>query len=360
MSITSYVGLPGAGKSYEVVNGPILAAVNVGRVVWTNIPVKIDGVTVIEGARSQEHWYLDAPHGALIVVDECWRFWPAGMKADAIPEAQKEFFAMHRHRTKDGKSTDIILVTQDLSQVASFVRGLIEKTVKMTKLIALGSRSRYRVDIYDGAVTGQKPPKARHIGGSIRKYKPEGFARYQSHTQGGAAVEVTVDQRGNVFKSATVIVIPLAVVAMLMLPAMVGKVASKGHEAPKEKPAKETKAAKPAQATERSDRAAPQAAAYDPDPADLAALQPPDAPPPPPAESRRWTMLGVISKQDGTGIAILESATGRRRVDLQGCEYARDLAQWTCNVDGEVVSFWTGNGSLRLAQGATYTARSDQ
>lgn len=351
MSTTAYTGLPGAGKSYEVVNGPILSAAKAGRKVWTNIPVNIDGVHVV--AATDEHWYLQAPAGALIVIDECWRYWPSGMKADAIPEEQKEFFAMHRHRTGDGFSTDIVLVTQDLSQIASFCRGLVEKTIRMKKLVALGTRNRYRVDVYDGAVTGQKPPESRHVGGSIKKYDPEGFKRYQSHTQGGEAAEVTVDNRGNIFKTLPVIVIPLAVVAMIAVPQVIKRAFAKPEPiAQVKEPVKPV-----ALGAERSDPPRPPV-----EPAPVPAVVTPPAPatPPPPKESTRWTLLGVIWKQDGTGLAMFESATGRRRVDLSGCSYDKPLAQWQCTLDGEVVSFWTGNGFMRMAQADTYQAKHDQ
>ncbi len=352
MSSTAYTGLPGAGKSYEVVNGPILRAASKGRTVWTNIPVTIPGVVVCD--KPDEHWYLKAPAGALVVIDECWRYWPAGAAASAIPEAQKEWFAMHRHRTGDGLSTDIILVTQDLSQIAAFVRNLVEKTYRMRKLTALGTRNHYRVDVYDGAVTGQRPPAGRHIAGWRTKYKPEGFKTYKSHTQGGEGQELTVDKRGTVWSRPGVLLIPVAIIAMLALPKVVQSTVQKqaGVEPP----------AEPAPVVERSEhnggRAAEPVALPPPPVVPTTEEKPPASGDAPPSESQRWVLLGVAAKADGTGVALLESSTGRRRIDLKDCDY--NGLEWLCVIDGKYVTMWSGNGVLRLAQGSTYNAKASQ
>lgn len=350
MAITAYVGLPGAGKSYEVVNGPILKAAAKGRVVWTNIPVLLPGVRVVEGPELDGHWYLKAPPGALVVIDECWRYWAAGTKADAIPEEQKEWFAMHRHRTGDEMSTDIVLVTQDLSQIASFVRGLVEKTYKMRKLIELGTRNRYRVDVYNGAVTGQKPPKAQHMSGWITKYDPDGFKRYKSHTQGGEGKEVDADKRGSMLRRPTILLIPLVPLAVIFLPWVFSLVF--GGDDPKPEPV-----------LERSERQAP-APVIAPH-AQPAPVEPP-APPKAPAiaptveASGKWTLMGVIVKEDGEGIALVQTVTGRRRVSVKENCQRSEVGEWTCKVDGQTVAMWTGNGVLQMAQGATYSRVASQ
>lgn len=350
MAITAYTGLPGAGKSYEVVNGPILKAREQDRKVWTNIPVNIDGCKIFEGEEAQEHWYLNAPAGALIVIDECWRYWPQGMKADVIPEEQKEFFAMHRHRTGDGLSTDIVLVTQDLQQVAAYVRNLVEKTYRMRKLTALGTRQRYRVDAYDGSVTGQRPPEARHIGGNIRKYDPAGFARYRSHTQGGVGAELTVDKRGTVWQRPSVIMIPIAAAVLIAIPSLFASIWGTDEPEP----------TAVAEDDERSDvvsapapRPVPQPAPSDyPDIDDIPEPPAPDEPEPL-KPSKTWTLLGLVRKEaDGSGLALLRSPTGRRMISAEDCyEVAGDFE---CIVDNQVVAKWTGNGFLSLAQGSTY------
>lgn len=61
------------------------------------------------------------PNGALVVLDEVWRFWPAGKKVDKIPEAWKSFLAEHGHRVDAaGNAMQVVLITQDLAQIAAF------------------------------------------------------------------------------------------------------------------------------------------------------------------------------------------------------------------------------------------------
>ena len=349
MAITAYTGLPGAGKSYEVVNGPIWKAVGRSRVVWTNIPVSIAGVHVVNGADALGHWYLKAPAGALVVIDECWRYWPAGMKADQIPEEIKEWFAMHRHRTDGDLSTEVAIVTQDLSQIAAFVRALVEKTYRMKKIMGFGFKKTYRVDVYNGAVTGQRPPQAQHMNGWITQYKPEGFKRYQSHTQGGEAKEVDADKRGGILTRPIVLAIPAMLVALIAAPFLLSALfgAEEGGEAPP---------------VERSETVAPPAP---PAPAPVVQLPPApvQAPEPPKAPeveaSTRWTLLGVIVKEDGDGIALLQNATGRRRVSVKESCSRGAAGEWACLVDGERVAMWTGSMSM-LAQGNTYIRKTSQ
>jgi len=350
MAITAYVGLPGAGKSFEVVNGPILRAIEAGRVVWTNIPCNIPGVRVVEGEEAQGHWYLQAPPGSLCAIDECWRYWAAGTKADQIPEDQKEWFAMHRHRTDGQHTTDIALVTQDLAQVASFVRNLVERTYRMEKLTALGLRDWYKVQVYHGAVTGQKPPEAQRQATFRRKYSPEGFKRYKSHTQGAEAKEVMIDKRGGLLTRPAVLLIPLAIIGILAIPKVIGSTVSNSTEA------------KPATA-ERSE-SVPVRPVPPPIPTPTPQPEVPQVTASAPAaaqddESKRWTLVGVITRADGSGVAILQNMTGRRRVPVED-HCTSNGWEWTCEVDGQRIAMWTGNSVAALTQGSTYNRTESQ
>ena len=125
MSITAYVGLPGHGKSYGVVENVIVPACKAMRTVFTNIPCNTElfldrfGIAPVqldvEDIRANENWWTEVfEPGAILVLDECWRLWPAGMNANRLRETDKSFFAEHRHVVGDsGHSTEIVLVTQD-------------------------------------------------------------------------------------------------------------------------------------------------------------------------------------------------------------------------------------------------------
>jgi len=234
MSITLWSGLPGSGKSYGVTRDVLVPAVQSGRTVYTNIPlhdeiwineygyapIHFETKTVIE----DKNWFLDVlPSGAVLVLDECWRLWPAGLKANNVESTHKEFLAEHRHRVgEDGRSTEIILVTQDAGQLSAFARQLIEKTYRCKKLDSVGRDKNFRIDIYEGAVTGANPPRDKRLREMFGEYKPEIYRLYKSHTKsetGEAGNEKKVDDSANIFKGGK---FKAMVAALIVLPLLAG------------------------------------------------------------------------------------------------------------------------------------------
>lgn len=213
MSISAYVGLPGHGKSYGAVENVIIPALKAGRRVFTNIPCNEDLIIQdfqnapiqFETSELQKNpdWFQTVfIAGSVLVFDECWRLWPSGLKANVVLEQHKSFLAEHRHMVgEDGHATEIYLVTQDLSQIANFARALVETTYRMVKRTNLGFDKLFRVDIYEGAVTGSKPPKEKLINSiNSGKFSPKIYQYYKSHTQsktGLAGNEKRTDQRAN-------------------------------------------------------------------------------------------------------------------------------------------------------------------
>jgi len=353
MAIYAYTGNPGAGKSYEVVNNPMLRAVAEGRPVWTNIPVNLPGPHVVKGDAANEHWYLDAPPGALVVIDEVWRYWPSGQKTSTVREDIREFLAMHRHRTSMGQSTDILIVCQDLSQVAAFVRDLVEKTFRMRKLSGLGTRSSYRVDVYRGAVRGARGRAEDHIAGWVTRYKPDGFKLYQSHTQGGDAKEIEVDKRGSVWRRPAVLAIPLALLApVLVVWAFREAIPGgdiEGESVPVPEPAKAPAliAPPPRPQPTRQPQPAPETGP-EREQTEIADTQPDE--PEPPQDSTRWRLRGYVQRADGTGWAELESRGGRQRVSLDLCDIG--ATEPYCTYEGERIGRWTGRDWASYATGS--------
>lgn len=232
MSILAYVGLPGSGKSYGVVANQILPALKEGRKVVTNLPVKVEllraeipdcDISVFstsELAEQPESIETLFPPGCVAIIDECWRLWPAGLKVDRIAEAYKSFLAEHRHRVdKKGRSTQIVLVTQDLAQIAAFSRQLVEQTFVHKKLGALGMRGRYTVGVYEGNVTGTQPPESKRVNQVMGRYNDKVWRYYESHTMSenanGGADENPLDDRGNVWRRPTLWVGMIAALAGL-------------------------------------------------------------------------------------------------------------------------------------------------
>lgn len=215
MTITAYTGLPGSGKSYGVFENVIVPALENKKPVWTNIPFNEDALLekfgviptafTVDDITQNPDWFQTVfEPGAVLVLDECWRLWPAGLRANNVLMQHKSFLAEHRHMVgENGLSTEIVLVTQDLAQISSFARNLVENTFHVTKLSKVGLDKRFRVDVYFGPVTGAAPPKAkreREIHGS---FKPEIQALYKSHTMsktGSAGDESRTDGRFNILK----------------------------------------------------------------------------------------------------------------------------------------------------------------
>ena len=240
MAINAYTGLMGSGKSYEVVENVILPALIAGRRVVTNVSnLQIPEITaylVKSGADVSkigtivqiQHEDVIKPFffppedgkglppdvvpvvqgGDLIVIDECWRFWPSGIK---MPLAHMEFFRMHRHfiNVETSVTCDIVLVVQDIGDLDRKLKAVVENTYVMTKLKALGLTTRYRVDIY-ARVKIRNPYRSLQ-----RKYNKEIFELYRSYSQGGgqSGNEVAIDDRANMLKGAMfTIILPLLLV----------------------------------------------------------------------------------------------------------------------------------------------------
>ena len=236
MSIFAYVGLPGSGKSYSVVEQQILPALKAGRLVVTNLPLKRDLICQnlgiepaqlrdfpAEAVQADPELIMEAaPPGALLVLDEVWRLFPAGLKSNQVPEPFRAVFAEHRHRVNEkGETSQIVLVTQDLAQIAAFARQLVEQTFRTSKLTTLGMNSRFRTDIYAGSVSGPNPNPQSAIRQVFGRYEKSVYQYYTSHTQsqavdGAAPDERAVDRRGIIWLRPVFIIVPILVVVAVV------------------------------------------------------------------------------------------------------------------------------------------------
>jgi zona occludens toxin len=251
MSIKLYCGIPGSGKSYEVVVEVILSALAQGRRVISNIaglnydvmvailiedgiPKNLIGVLVCvthDQVKDPLFWRTDKDDetgrkpfiskGDVVCLDENWRFYNGFSVRDddgnKLPQECKNFFRMHRQfpDPATGFTCEIALISQDPADFSRFVRGVVEQIFYMEKLTAIGSTSRYRVDIYQRKM-GRKPMRQLQ-----RSYNSRYFPCYKSHSQaedGAAApLEESADKRGNILHGALFRVgLPLAAFVMLI------------------------------------------------------------------------------------------------------------------------------------------------
>ncbi|MHB8812168.1 MAG: zonular occludens toxin domain-containing protein [Steroidobacteraceae bacterium] len=235
MAVTAYVGYPRSGKSYSAVEQVILPALREGRVVVTNLPVNVELLVrdfpgadvrpfpVDQVEASPERIFEFCPNGAVVVIDEAWRFWPAGVKVSNIPTPFKSFLAEHGHRLDaEGNSQQIVLVTQDLNQVAAFARQLVEETFFCRKLRSVGRERNFRTDVHQGHPTGLDPPERSRVRQVFGVYSESVWKYYTSHTMSEAGVgvsanETVLETRGNLRRRPVVYVAILAIFGLPVL-----------------------------------------------------------------------------------------------------------------------------------------------
>lgn len=217
MAIIAMTGLPGGGKSYGAVAHQVLPALRAGRRVVTNLPLIRDELRKVtpkgevvefpteDILEEPERIFEYATPGSVLILDEVWKIWPAGQKVNQVPAPFKHLIAEHRHMLDTaGRSMSIVLVTQDLADIGTFARNKVATTLQHVKLDHVGASSRFRVDVYRGAVTGQEPPEGRKLRTIYGTYKPEVWRCYKSHTMAQGDVssvdERSVDRRANIWR----------------------------------------------------------------------------------------------------------------------------------------------------------------
>lgn len=346
MPINAYTGLMGSGKSYEVVENVILPALLSGRRVVTNVAnLQVDEISayLVEHCGGEleklgvvvqvQNEDIDkagffpvevkdgetAPPsivkpGDLVVVDECWRWWAAGLK---ILPAHMVFFRMHRHfvdpLTKS--SCDMVLVVQDISDLDRKLKIVVENTYRMTRHKFAGVSKRYRVDLYTSYKVTRSPVRSFQ-----RSYKKEIFALYQSYSQSGgtAGKEVPIDDRINIFKG------PLVWIgaAVLLLIFAFSYVYMKRFFSPTDKQPAQNQAAPPSVS-----------------PSSSAVVSVPLSSPDKPILSP-WRVLGTY--RAGSNLYVVLSQNGLTRTLINPRGFYVDSLRVTGQVDGELVSNYTG------------------
>lgn len=343
MSIIAYTGLPGSGKSYSVVKHQILPALKLGRTVVTNVPLNQKAIredvrsgTIIEfdveKVQAEPHLIDEyAVPGCVLVLDELWRLFPAGEKVNHVPEPFKSLLAEHRHRVDaEGRSMQIVFVTQSVNQIGAFARQLVEQTIITTKLTDVGLSGRYRVDVYRQAM----PVERAHVQNAIRsiqaqKYDKRIFAYYTSHTMRETdevkdVDEGAMDARGSFLRRPLFVVGPVFIVLVLVfaVPRIVGVISGEVSLAGKP-------AAPASPITAPIHQLSPPRVAVQ-SPAQL--VSPAKVAPP------SYRLIGFVRMDEsGGGIAVIEDSGQQAYVPLKDCHaYAGDHYQ--CIYRGWLVS----------------------
>ncbi|BEM04251.1 membrane protein [Serratia marcescens] len=344
MAISAYVGIPGSGKSYEVVNSVIIPACMAGRRIVTNIygvsPEKIydycvnkkkaardslGDIALVTNEQVKDALFFPyktetgispdslCKPGDLICLDESWRIWENDKDIHAN---HRSFIAEHRHFADEltGVTCDLVLMNQAVANLPRFIKDRVETTYRMSKLKALGFNKRYRVDIFSGI----KLFKANQTAYKLYKYDKDIFPLYSSY-ENGKGKEVTVDSRQNVFRSAKlwVIVVGLIVGGIASIIFLISFFSTAGLD--KTVSNKEV-------VTESAVKAAP-----------LNTVEEVKAAPKPSSE---WRIAGRL-KQNGESLVILAKSDGRLRV-VPASQFIFDGLMMTGEVDGETVTVYSG------------------
>ena len=229
--INGLEGIPGSGKSYEMVTYHVLHALKAGRKVITNLPLQVEQFALLDPAYSDliqlRHksspllgtwdaarvdekgnglaFELETPglqllqkpvvdngvfgsvwdyyttwkhpttgQGPLFVIDECHTSMP---KIGIDPQVV-EWFKLHRHF-----NCDVLLATQNFRDVNQPIANLIAMLVKVRSADVLtGKKDSYIRKVHAGF-------RGAAISSEIRKYQTQYFALYKSHSQGNSVAE---------------------------------------------------------------------------------------------------------------------------------------------------------------------------
>ena len=224
--INALEGIPGSGKSYEAVVYHVLVALEKGRKVITNLPLDVErfaainpdfrdlldvrkfaqpmrgtwdanaanrgelafvigDVTPVQDVEIFGHvwdfwdeWKGEGGIGPLYVIDECHVCFPkADRSGRGTPKDVIQWFKIHRHY-----GADVLLMTQSFRDIEPSICNLIATLIKVRKADILGKKDSYIRKVHGGYRGGL-------VSSEERKYKPQYFALYKSHTQGGAVME---------------------------------------------------------------------------------------------------------------------------------------------------------------------------
>lgn len=328
MAIHGYVGKPGAGKSYGVTEHVVIPSLKQDRHVVTNIPLSVDDLLATFGGNITQlpaNWYELSdlsevfPAGCVAIIDECWRRWPAGQNVNHANLIDKSLLAEHRHRVDEkNNSMRVVLVTQDLAQISSWVRLLIETTYRIRKI----TKKTFKVDIYNGAVTGDAPSKAKLIRTTAGTFKPSVFSFYKSATQsnsGGVGDESSADGRSSILRSFGLWSALGAFVVCIVLGAYFVKRFFTTDQPGVKHPASASSPKQP---------------------------NPPTEPP----ISTTWRLVGFVhpSKPDASSkvvseaLALVADNNGNTRyISFNHCRYFPDFTEAYCLVDGFKITNWS-------------------
>lgn len=340
--INLLIGPPGGGKSYEAVVFHVLANLEQGRKVITNLPLVVEEFEkIIPGARSliefrnrqgkpgqQSTWafgqladygdtwrHRDTNVGPLYVIDECHKALPRVTDKSLAPI--EEWYAEHRH-----EGADVLLLTQSYGKVSKAITDQVQVCYRVKKKTLFGDSNGYIRKVQDGV-------RGDVISIAERVYEPRWFKLYKSHTKTEAAIiEADAKDVSPAFlkwKRAGYVILGLGSVGLAY---SAYGFATKHHAAaPGAGGARTEEHAQPAQGAAASPG--------------RVVSSPASLPHPGPQVSKTRRVIGAWETGDRTGYVLIYSETTELRIPIEACHSDR-FVKWVCEVDGEIVSTTTG------------------
>ena len=363
MAIQAYFGLPRSGKSYNAVANVLVPALKDNRTVVTNLPLVKEALfkdiqtgSILQlphdmnGDTVSKHLKIENfPPGCVFILDECFSLFPSGQKAHTVPQSLKEFFSMHGHVVGvDQKAADIYLMSQNIDQLAEWVKNMLQSMVIHTNLEPTGLAKQYRCDFYQFELHGTKL-KEKFIQSSVGKIKSPYKDYYISNSRSeagmnGDVLENIIDQRTSLAGAHKKNFI-IAGIAGLFSIALMGYALSfvwDDEDQPESEPTEEhtPQQPEPAPRKQPAKNIAPNIAQTRHYSAPVPNYSKPKFQTLP--ESKDWKLTGVI-KSRSKSYALISSTKATVRLSLlNNCFYSRNLDQWACWYQDAMVAHHTG------------------
>ena len=139
--------------------------------------------------------YEIVENDCLLVLDELQNFFPSGRQK--LSDEMTQFIAEHRHR-----GMDIVCMGQALADCHTTWKRRIERKITFLKLSMVGLDNKYKWEMYQGSINGQKGDVVfKKIKSGTEKYDSKYFGSYLSHQLTTDNTDVYSDDRVNIFKS---------------------------------------------------------------------------------------------------------------------------------------------------------------
>jgi zona occludens toxin len=356
MAITVYAGKTGSGKSYNAIANVILPALKSGRTVVTNISVYKSEIfeeypyanlitvpmTVDKSEVETVVNMANYPSGSVYVWDESGKMFPTGWKQNLVPPPVLTFFTEHRHSVStDGYAGEIFLLCQDVSQLAKWIRDLVQQTYIHEKLDKHGLSDQFRVDIYDGPVATNRSKSVEKIDSKLGRYKDDIYRFYSSYTQSESitdtALEDNPDKRasylGKYKQYALTVALGLPLSIWIFIASFNNMFGSDDLKNSQSVVVEETSNLVSSIDPKKLHKTVYETDLLDgystPDYYEL-------------SWSKTWRLTGVLKSQSRS-YALISNRQRTRRVELySNCYFERDNREYICFISGELVGSFTG------------------